>query len=766
MSNFIPLFTSLHSKVHCMQQCELQRQSQKMVIDDQVDSPPPIDEEIFNSSEGVQESPPTRKRKHPSSQSLVFLAEVAESVRKKKQRVDDLEMFCGLVKAFVDYKDPIFIKVADLYNVNFQNLEEKFAKIEKLFIGDELQKLIPLLRWYCLLKMGDLPGVELEGIKGMLGINYFIEMIIPQKSEVAHGTHQWSMEYLSKLIDFHQYYKEEFIKSQSSNCYLKITKEVFETIYKALDTECLFSNINSCFEFEDAEYLDQFTDYFDQMDTCTRLRWVLFASVASFQLSDSNEGLTAKPGIWPSVIPKEILPLVKKIDYHIVNMNDKQSSSTDSPTESGDKFNFMSFFTAPKIKVGVDLPGMPNWMPNGGDSCYVSSTLWSLFLIANQDIQQKIREFRQEELAEEEASKALIQKEQIDFSSKSTRSAKKRKVSLVIEEEPKVDKQTLLIKKAKREFCQLYADLASQEIKKISISQVNRLRRAMQLAFPEHYIAPRSFSQEDAYEFLVCIVQSLWNLDSCLEGTPKFQMLHKFIQVGEDPLVEPVHYKYDEALQSAYISEPTPIVNVPLNDGKMQSITFRDLVTRVRQTEQVERHVYRKEEWNEGPKYHSINTDHSEQLIVESKERAPEYFIGRLTRFHQDLETGFRSKRFDVVVPNASLEFNIKGEQEGEERVAYDLAAITVHIGRTIDGGHYYTYIRKKVEGNWKFFRYDDIAGTRECHDVERVISDAAINGYIYYYKKRGDDDEAPTSLPFENEVYEKLGSSRKRKAS
>lgn len=93
---------------------------------------------------------------------------------------------------------------------------------------------------------------------------------------------------------------------------------------------------------------------------------------------------------------------------------------------------------------------------------------------------------------------------------------------------------------------------------------------------------------------------------------------------------------------------------------------------------------------------------------------------------------------------HSSCGFPIKGQENSLEGVPYDLAAITVHSGTSVHAGHYYTYLRKQVEGQWKFFRYDDKRKPKECLNEQALFQDVAQNGYIFYYRKRENGDIAP----------------------
>src|SRR5205085_2041053 len=117
-------------------------------------------------------------------------------------------------------------------------------------------------------------------------------------------------------------------------------------------------------------------------------------------------------------------------------------------------------------------------------------------------------------------------------------------------------------------------------------------------------------------------------------------------------------------------------------------------------------------------------------------------------------------KLFNFVFPNATLDFAILGKIG--ETIPYDLAAVVIHQGTTIESGHYYCYFRKEIEGELKFYKYDDLVGLEECESEEEIIADMATNGYIVYYKKRVHGQLPPPQLPFEEE-YESSKNTAKR---
>lgn len=133
MSNFTPSFSGLPPKALWMQQWKLQHDTQ-MVVDSQTRSPEGIDEEIFNSSEEVNEAPPqSLKRKTPPSQSLEFLAEMAEEAH-KKQKIDDLEKFWGLLKLLEMATIPSFLRLPNYVMSTFKTRKPSVSKYKNYLL--------------------------------------------------------------------------------------------------------------------------------------------------------------------------------------------------------------------------------------------------------------------------------------------------------------------------------------------------------------------------------------------------------------------------------------------------------------------------------------------------------------------------------------------------------------------------------------------------------------------------------------------------------
>ena len=61
----------------------------------------------------------------------------------------------------------------------------------------------------------------------------------------------------------------------------------------------------------------------------------------------------------------------------------------------------------------------------------------------------------------------------------------------------------------------------------------------------------------------------------------------------------------------------------------------------------------------------------------------------------------------------------------------YALTAVICHKGNSVHSGHYVVFIRKMVEGEWKWVLYND-----EKLVVAESIEDMKKNGYIYFYTR------------------------------
>ncbi|MBS0638178.1 MAG: ubiquitin carboxyl-terminal hydrolase, partial [Verrucomicrobia bacterium] len=322
-----------------------------------------------------------------------------------------------------------------------------------------------------------------------------------------------------------------------------------------------------------------------------------------------------------------------------------------------------------------DIAALPNFIPHAANSCYMAATLVPLAYVYDPLVQASLKRFEHME---------------------------------------KTD--------SREQFCSLYSQLKSEATVEITIDQVHKLRVALQREFEYRFFTPNQSTQEDAGDFLMCILQDL------LQEPPTGKFLQKrtFQSVDPDQEKEPDLYDYETALSTKYTKLDEVMKDITICEG----LSFNELVTEVCPTNDIDLNAYRKHQNGEGPKFQSIMAHHQEQLLVESAESAPEFFCARLRRFSQDPITGVRKKDNTPIQPSRKLEFHIK---DSDNTVAYDLCAVTVHSGKTLDGGHYYCYLLH----DGKIYKYDDLTGADRVVNEASVWQDVVSNGYIFHYKKR-----------------------------
>ncbi len=326
-----------------------------------------------------------------------------------------------------------------------------------------------------------------------------------------------------------------------------------------------------------------------------------------------------------------------------------------------------------------DIAGLPNWMPNSGNSCYISSTLWSLFVTLDSKIKEAIERFAH------------------------------------------TNDPNSPLAKAQDAFRELYYAVASDAQVIIRSEQINTLRTALQHVFPDRFTGGLK-GQEDAYEFASCILNDLLQI----ENPSKFISRHTFKKVEGTTFADADMYDYESAFKASDAEHPSNIIDIRLDENAKTPKTFDDLIGIMRQTEDIERNCYMKDKSQKG--HSSVKAHHFEQLLAPSYEMAPDFFCARLTRFSQDMH-GRAQKRFDFVSPDMMLQIQVKDK---EQFVLYDLVSVNVHKGETINGGHYYSYFIH----NGAFYKFDDLGGPEECKTTEKMWDDIAKNGYMFFYKK------------------------------
>ena len=323
--------------------------------------------------------------------------------------------------------------------------------------------------------------------------------------------------------------------------------------------------------------------------------------------------------------------------------------------------------------VKPDIAALPNFVPHAANSCFMASTLVPLAFVCNPEVQAALKKFE------------------------------------FMEDTP-----------ARVAFRSLYSLIKTEQISEISITQINALRTALQQAYDYRFFKPDIAAQEDAGDFLMCLFEDLLQP----ETNGHFYEKHTFQKRESSVLVEPERYNYDAALATKYRKLQQSMCDISIEEGA----TFCQLATGRRTINDMDLHAYLGESQS-GP-FQEVWAHHQEQFLVESADKAPNFFCARLRRFSQNPQTSARTKHQTPINPTRALQFQIKDKEESDERVGYDLHAITLHSGLTVDGGHYYCYLLH--EG--KIYKYNDLTGVEVMTNQAEVWQDVLHNGYIFYY--------------------------------
>lgn len=282
---------------------------------------------------------------------------------------------------------------------------------------------------------------------------------------------------------------------------------------------------------------------------------------------------------------------------------------------------------------------------------------------------------------------------------------------------------------AREHFQALYFLLKAEECTDITIAQVDALRQALQRAYDYRYFNPHSCSQEDAGDFLMCLVEDLLPMF----GSKHLYVKHTFQQLASSTQIEPERYDYTAVLATKYLELEQNMTDISFEYKTVE--TLSNLATGMRRTNDIDLNAYLRDASDTAAaKYQTIMAEHQEQFLVESAADAPDFFCVRLRRFSQNPATRARTKHQTPIIPSRSLQFQIKGKEESNERVSYELSAITVHSGPSADGGHYYCYL---LHGG-TIYKYNDLTGAEAVVKEAEVWQDVLINGYIFYFKKIG----------------------------
>ncbi len=657
---------------------------------------------------------PQNGRKRAPVTPLDILAQVA--IREKKQKVADEDPFDKCIK-FIDIFCDTPPEIEDFFHSVCGDLLEdaedfvEAGHLRKKFTLEEVVLINAVFEWLHVLNFGCLAGEEmdsfgLEAIKSFAGVSSLVELLSTSKTEGCSKRHL-SLQGLVNLLGHH--WGLEYPPKAPFPRFIYLIREIMQNL--AAPDEIL-TTFKLPFHFTDENIRQKFLELFDGLAFEGRLRIALVINILAHwedEPGQQSKILLELEKTLPQ-FPSELQPLIASIKTRAdrcLKMPLWEGFAAKAEVLLRREFSEYSSFAK------LDLPGLPNWMRNGGNSCYISSTVWGVFFLMDSMVQARLRQFDQVA----------------------------GPTHLFAFQSPEM-------KEARAAFSGFYRKVAAPEAQCIERGEVNAFRLAVQSAFPEQF-APQTVVQEDACDFLVALVNEVLELHPRSQEAPRFTVLHTFNRATDEPLSEEEHYKYGEALAPSYSVQPSYILDVRLDEEVRAKTSLKELVTTSRTTETVERNAYKIGDFS-GPKYLSFQAHHRELCLVDSRDSAPRFFIGRLTRFSWDFRTGVQRKRFDLVSPNATLEFHLRGREMEGDTVPYDLVAISVHSGDTIHEGHYYTYFRKQTAEGWRFIKYDDIEGVSICFDDKQAMRDASANGYIFYYKKREDGAPAPDPLPFE----------------
>lgn len=558
-------------------------------------------------------------------------------------------------------------------------------ELSQYFNDEEVETMYQLTNWYHLMCLGYLHSKDdakhLEDVHKFLGVKNIFDIFASNFEELNL-----------------QFYKHK----RPSDLFVRFVKEISEALIGTVSAHNATINIEIFSQLDHVEYLASVRPLFEEMSPENLFRWNLFVIIASYfypELDTSKSFEEQHPAIF-ALIPKELHGIFTIIESYIKLQKGEEASSKP----------LIRTYQRPADFVRPDIPGLPNFMKNGGNTCYMSSTLWALAYVIPHKVEECLAKFADN------------------------------------------PPETPEIGRARDAFTHFFRRLTSLESETIKGYEVDELRTVLQKAFPLSFTLGSPKIQEDAHEFLNCVVSNLLQMD---HGEGVFYISRVFTRVNpEEELVDKELYNYEEALAPYYLKDGN-LLSVKLHEQheKSQSaVTFSDLATPSRQSSEITpREVLlkkvEKEESEttppevlqpvdeEKPAKRHVPATLSDQYVLASREQAPEFFISTLGRFAY--ANNKRTKCNDPVLPSPEISFQIKGEpgKPSEQTVTYNLVAINVHNGLSAERGHYYTYLRYGDEG--KIVKYDDLDQYPEV-DVpfDQVLQTSTHNGYIFYYKK------------------------------
>lgn len=614
----------------------------------------------------------------PSASSLAALAATADDLLKEFELTTDQKLL-NLINDPYYTSDPIHELFKDRGITTTTDLNNCVTV-------DEIETMYALMNWYHLACFGYLHDKDnpkhLEDTYEFLGIKNIFDFFTSKFNN------------LSTLVT----------KEKNGSDFLQLFLQEIDKALKGVSTaQNVTMTLEQFSQIDDSEYISSIGLLFDSEECRTdAFRLVAFLQMTSHfytELDTSKPFQEQYPAIFAS-IPKELhriftiienwIQLNKSQVFEIPLTLEAKSCTKSSLPTTVSRFSC----NAPINFVRPDIPGIPNFMNNGGNTCYMSSTLWPLAYVIPDKVEECISKF---------------------------------------EKNPPETQEIALAREA---FTAFFRRLTSPTSETIKGHEVDRLRTALQKAFPFHFTQDNPKVQEDAHEFLNCIINELLKMD---HGEGVFYISRVFTQANpEEELIDKELYNYEEALAPYYVKDGN-LLTVKLHDEHEKSerhVTFSDLATPPRKSSEIIQREATQSADKEKPAKSHVSASFSDQYVLASIEEAPEFIISNLGRFAYSGNR--RTKCSDPVLPSPQISFQIKGEpgKPSEKTVTYNLIATTVHRGETAERGHYYTYMRYGNEG--KIVKYDDMDS---CPQVDvpypQVLDTTTKNGYIFYYRKQ-----------------------------
>ena len=273
-------------------------------------------------------------------------------------------------------------------------------------------------------------------------------------------------------------------------------------------------------------------------------------------------------------------------------------------------------------------------------------------------------------------------------------------------------KPTTAVEKLKRDLHKIFQisrGTKATPAHTVSDSRMNRFRHQAFATkeWPERNTREREGSQQDAALFLQFVLDNL-----AIEEIKPFRQ--KIVH-DQSSLIIP-------ALDLAKL-DPMSILSLALGT---KSKTVDDLVNT-----------------NEIPEIDQKNNevDVTEHVALE-KESCPKALPIQLKRYQYNPGDESWNKNTQEIAP--SLDVNVSILHNDKEKAHYELSAVVVHSGaKSLDGGHYYTFVPKKIQGELYWIRYNDdevsLCKGTDLDDLDNTVDETIEqNGYVYLYNFKG----------------------------